>query len=408
MRLAAGVVALAALSLLVPAAPDYDAWAYLTWGRELTRGGLDTVAGPAFKPLPVLVCALVSPVGPDGWLLIVRAAALAAVVLAGRIAWELTGSRLAAVAAGAGVALTGSFLRHAAVGDAEPALVALALGAWQRHHAGRRGQALALGVAAALVRVEAWPFVAAYALYVTWPSPRRVVGAAALGLVLVAAWLLPELAGSGELLRSGDRALIPNPGAPALAGRPLLASLGAAAALLPLPLALAALRGPRLLLAGGVGWCLLVALMAEAGFSGEARYALPGVAVVAAVAGAARLPGMLMIALIAATAALTAGELRDLPGRLASGDALARDLRVVIDRAGGRDAVLACGRPAVGRYRGTMLAYALDVPKRTVRADGRPGAVTFRSRLAAERDLSPGPAGRLLAQAGRWRVETRC
>ena len=408
MRAAAGVAALAALSLLVPAAPDYDGWAYLTWGRELTRLELDTVAGPAFKPLPVAVCGLLTPIGPDGWLFAVRVAALAAVALAARLAWELTGSRVAAVAAGLGVLLTGAFLRHAAVGDAEPAVAALALGAWQRHRAGRRGQALALACAAALVRVETWPFAAGYALWLAGRRPARLAAAAALGAAIAAAWLLPELAGSGDLLRSGDRALVPNPGAPALAARPLWASLADAAGLLALPLALAAVRGPRVVVAAGVAWCVLVALMAEAGFSGEARYALPGVAVLGAAAGAARLPRLLIAGLAVATLALSAGELRALPERLARGDELAGDLRRAIAAAGGRDALLACGRPAVGRYRGTMLAYALDVPKRTVRADGRPGAVTFRSRLAGEAALSPGPGGPLLAQTGRWRIEARC
>ncbi|MCW3009926.1 MAG: hypothetical protein JWO90_330, partial [Solirubrobacterales bacterium] len=52
---AAAAAVLAALSLLLPHAPGYDPWAWLAWGRELAGGGLDTVDGPAFKPLPVLV-----------------------------------------------------------------------------------------------------------------------------------------------------------------------------------------------------------------------------------------------------------------------------------------------------------------------------------------------------------------
>ena len=119
----------AALSLLIAAAPDYDAWAYLTWGREVTRLELSTTAGPAFKPLPVAICALIAPLGPDAWLFVVRAAALAAVALAIRLAWELTRSRTAAAAAAGAVVLTGDFVRHAAVGNAEPLLCALALGA---------------------------------------------------------------------------------------------------------------------------------------------------------------------------------------------------------------------------------------------------------------------------------------
>jgi hypothetical protein len=70
--------------------------------------------------------------------------------------------------------------------------------------------------------------------------------------------------------------------------------------------------------------------------------------------------------------------------------------------------VLACGRPAVGRYRGTLLAWRLDVPKRTVRADGAPDAVTFRSRLTARAAVSPAApeGGRILARVGGWSVVT--
>lgn len=397
--------------MALPIAPDYDAWAYLTWGREVTRLELSTVDGPAFKPLPVAVCALLAPLGPEGWLAVVRAAALAGVVLAAGLVRELTGSRLAATAAAVGVLATGDFVRHAAVGNAEPALVALVLGALHRHRAGRPGQALALATAAALLRVETWPFVAAYALWLGRGEPRRVLAAAALGAAIVAAWLLPELAGSGQLLRSGDRALVANPGAPALAGRPLLASLEAALGVLALPLAAAAVlaRGTaRTVALGGAVWCLLVAVMAEAGFSGEPRYALPGAAVIAVAAAAARIPAAVVAVLAASTTVVSVAEQRDLPDRLASGHELRTDLETAIERAGGREALLACGRPAVGRYRGTLLAYALDVPKRRVRADGRPDAVTFRSRLSGEDELHPGPGGRLLAAAGRWRIEATC
>jgi hypothetical protein len=416
---AAAVLALAALSLLIPAAPEYDAWAWLTWGREVAHLELSTVDGPAFKPLPVAICALLSPLGgaaPAAWLVVARAGAIAAVLLGGKLAADLAGSgrrTVAAVAAGAGVVLTGGFLRHAAVGDAEPLFLALVLGAWLRHRAGRPEQALALGAAAALIRVEAWPFLAAYAALVAWRRPALRPAAAGLAVAIPAAWFLPELAGSGELLRSGDRALVPNPGAPALAAQPALASLGAALALLPLPLAAAALAGPRALLAAGAAWCGLVALMAEAGFSGEPRYALPGAALiaVAAGAGAARASARrwaLAAVLIATAAGLQAREIADLPPRLAAHARLAADLRTVIAEAGGREAVLACGRPAVGRFRGTMLAYALDVRKRDVRADGRPDAITFRSQLTRTASVEPPAAGRVVAAAGRWRVEAAC
>jgi hypothetical protein len=83
------LLVLAALALgtglVVAPVPDYDPWMWLLWGREVADGTLSTVDGPAFKPLPVAVCALLSPLGsaaPAAWVLLARVAALAAVLLA--------------------------------------------------------------------------------------------------------------------------------------------------------------------------------------------------------------------------------------------------------------------------------------------------------------------------------------
>jgi hypothetical protein len=421
----AACLALAAVSLLlVPAAPGYDAWAWLLWGREAGRLELDTVAGPAFKPLPVAVTALLAPAGgaaPELWLLVARAGALASLVLAFAAARRLGAGRWA-VLAPAGVLLTGGFVRHAAVGDAEPLLVALMLGAFVLALDGRHRPALGLAGLAALVRPEVWPFLALYGLW-RWRSDRALVAALAVGVP--AAWFLPELAASGELLRSTDRARIPNPGQPATADLPALEALSGAASVVLLPSALLALASRRvaaLPAVAGLAWIALVALMSQAGFSGEPRYLVPGAALLAVsgAAGAARLAAAGRVAagapLAAAAAAAVftlvalprAGDVAGLGPRLAHQHALARDLERAIAGAGGRDRLLACGRPAVGRYRGTLLAWHLDVPKRVVRADGRPGNVTFRSRLTRGGPASPPPRGAVVARAGTWELSAAC
>ena len=402
----------AALSLLFPAAPGYDAWAWLLWGREIGSLSLDTAAGPAWKPLPVLVTTVLAPAGPaapDLWLVVARAGAIAAVALAFVLGRRFGGIGTGVLAA-AGVLLTGGFVRHAAVGDAEPLLVALMLAAFERGLAGRHRQSLALGALAALVRPEVWPFLAAYGLW-RWRHDRALV--LALGLAVPAAWIVPELLASGELFRSADRARIANPGQPATADLPALATLAAAAGVVFLPTAIAALgaRGMAALPAvAGAAWIALVALMSEAGFSGEPRYLLPGAALIA-VSGAAALARIEQRAALAAAAVVVAvaaaprlADVADLGPRLRYQHELASGLERAIDAAGGRDAVLACGRPAVGRYRGTLLAYHLDVPKRVVRADGAPAAVTFRSRLTERAAASPPAAGRALAANERWQV----
>src|SRR5687768_5813263 len=86
----AAAVAIGALSLLaVPAAPSYDAWSWLLWGRELSGFDLNTAEGPAWKPLPALICALLAPLGslaPTVWVVLARAGAVAGALFAYRLA----------------------------------------------------------------------------------------------------------------------------------------------------------------------------------------------------------------------------------------------------------------------------------------------------------------------------------
>ena len=60
-RVALAVLALTALTFLIPSAPTYDPWAWIVWGREILHLDLSTVDGPSWKPLPVL---LTTPVRP--------------------------------------------------------------------------------------------------------------------------------------------------------------------------------------------------------------------------------------------------------------------------------------------------------------------------------------------------------
>ena len=65
--------------------------------------------------------------------------------------------------------------------------------------------------------------VAGVVLWRRRPQDRPLL--AALRGRVPAAWLVPELIGSGDMLRSGARARVPNPGQPALADVPALAAL---------------------------------------------------------------------------------------------------------------------------------------------------------------------------------------
>ncbi|HEV2791309.1 MAG TPA: hypothetical protein VGV69_08450, partial [Solirubrobacterales bacterium] len=86
---------LAAASLALPYFPVYDPWAWLVWGRGLMDGGLETAAGPSWKPLPVLIDAPLSLLGeaaPKAWLLVARTGWICAPLLAGLLAWRLSGA----------------------------------------------------------------------------------------------------------------------------------------------------------------------------------------------------------------------------------------------------------------------------------------------------------------------------
>jgi hypothetical protein len=174
-------------------------------------------------------------------------------------------------------------------------------------------------------------------------------------------------------------------------------------------------RAARPLLFAGLAWIALVAVMAQAGFSGEPRYSLPGAALVA-VAGAAGLVTVagrwpaLVVAVLLVAAAPKLIDLPDLRSDQAYQRDLAADLTRVIDRAGGREALLACGRPYVGDLRGPLLAYHLDVEKQRVAFVPRPPGAVFLSRLSEEAPVEPvtPPSFTPVARVPLWEVRTAC
>jgi hypothetical protein len=406
---------------VIAPAPSYDPWAWLLWGRELAHGTLSTEEGPAFKPLPAFACAPLSLLGeaaPTAWVIVARTGAVLAAFLAFALARGIAGVAAGVVAA-AGVLLCGGFLSYSAAG-AEPgwviAFALLGLAAWS---AGRPRAALLCGVACVLLRVEAWPFLLAFGV-VLWrrrPQDRALLLAAA--VAVPALWFVPELLASGDPLRSGARARIPNPGQPAQAAVPALAALGEAVALPLWPLwagaAISAVRLPaaRPLLAAGLAWIALVAAMAQAGFSGEPRYALPGAALIA-IAGAAGLARGRAVMAVAAAALIVAvwpklAAVDDLRRNQAWAAGLSRDLDAAIVAAGGREAVLACGRPYVGTLRGPLLAYHLDVEKQRVAFVPRAPGVVFVSRLHEGGPLEPPATGfTTRTRTVKWEVAIAC
>ncbi len=443
-RLAVGaVVAAGAASLLVPAALGYDSWAWTVWGRQLAHLDLDTTAGPSFKPLPVLVLAPLSLLGgaaPAVWMAAMRACAFASLLLAYRLGARLAGPLAGAVAV-VSLALSADLYRTALLGSAEPALIALTLGAVDRHLDGRRDHALVLIAVAGLIRPEAWVLLAGYGLYV-WLREPRLRALAAVAVVLPPAlWLGLDWIGSGDPLHASSTATEATEGSAARARVPALEVVRRAADAVIVPtLVLAAVglvgawrrrnREVLSLAALALGWIAVVAIMAEAGFTGTRRYLAAPAAALCVVAGVglawlleavrerrARLALAGAIAALALVPALLRAreEARTLSVARSQADQLS-ELRRAVDRAGGRAAVLRAGRPAINPWLQTALAWelrvALDGIQPTWASSRRhphwaPPALVFRApaRLAGPRPALPrGTTARLVARSGRWRV----
>src|SRR3954447_10850779 len=293
--LGAACLAVGALSLLAPTTPTYDPWAWLIWGREVLHLNLDTHFGPSWKPLPVAlttIFALVPGAAPALWVAVARAGALAAIALGYRVARRLGGGVAGGLIAAVTIAVSTDFLRFAACGDSEGILLALLLLGIDLHLSGRTRAALWAGFGAALLRPESWAFVGGYALWGAWrdPAARKLV--AGLALATLALWFGPELWGSGNAWRGGQRAHDPNPNSLAFAEHPArevakralsmtpaIAVVGLIAALFQRPL--------RLLALAAMAWVVEVAVMTEAGFSGNARYLIAPVCLACVAGGAA-------------------------------------------------------------------------------------------------------------------------
>src|SRR4051794_16707656 len=162
-----------ALTFLEPAAPTYDPWAWIIWGREVLHLDLSTVDGPSWKPLPVLLTtpfSLFGGLAPDLWLFVARAGTLAGVWFAFRLGRRLGGVPAGVVAA-VPYALAPWTLRNGAMGNSEGLLVALAFAAIDRHLDGRDRASFVFALGAALLRPETWPFVGLYGLWLLWRRP---------------------------------------------------------------------------------------------------------------------------------------------------------------------------------------------------------------------------------------------
>jgi hypothetical protein len=451
LAVALSVVAGASIGL-APSGLGYDPWAWLVWGGDLA--GLDptSTGGPSWKPLPVLVTTAFSPLGdlaPTAWLFVVRLGALVSLLLSYRVGYRL-GGRIAGAIAAATLLLGADLARSALHGYSESILIALVLGAIDRHLSGQRGFAFALGAMAALGRPELWPFLLLYGV-LAWRSSERnrpVIVGAAIALPLL--WIGLDLAGSGELFHAGEVAKTSAGGLAVQAHSPSLEVFRGAARLATLPVILAALAAGLLARPGAASsqpvvfalallcavWICGLAGLAAVGFPYDSysRLLAVPVAVSCLLAGvgaawlvqlgpSTRTQSAAFLALAVVFGAFALAPARKTVRLLAPArdqrDHL-EDLRSAVRATGGARVVLAAGRPAVNPYFQTALAWELGVKldrvQPTWNSNARhpgwePPAFVFRGdpAITGPRPSVEGEAGclRRVVRVGSWEV-LRC
>lgn len=438
--LVAGVCcALALASLAIPVGLSYDPWAWLTWGREITRGSLDTTIGPSWKPLPVMVTSLLPLTGgsaPTIWLVLTRAVGLLALVGAYRLSTRFAG-RVAGSIAVALMLLTPdpapNFVRLLLEGHTSVVTAALAVWAIESHLAGRHVVAFLLVVGLALDRPEAWPFLAMSAVLL-WRNEPRTRWLAAVGCLTVPAlWFGIDWWGSGSPWHGAEAAQV----ATHRGGR-LGEAIRRAVVVVPLPMLLLAMfavvrarrrriDGVLVIAAGSVGWFAVVAGMgAVFGYAALPRFLVPGAALLCVLAsiGAAwawnaltarpygAIAGVVLVVVGAPFVVHRAARIPAVLDEVTSRAELIDGLDTAIARAGGRDAIVACGRVAIEDYgiAKVALAWKLDLPIRAVRParDGARGVTFASADPELYRKVTGDPpasvAGTVVAQSPEWAV----
>jgi hypothetical protein len=381
----------------------------------------------------------------------------------------------AATVAAASLINSKGFVTDNALGYSEGLMTALVLIALDRHLDGARRQAFVVGFFAALDRPELWALWGPYGVYLWWKDAgaRRLV--AALFVLIPVLWFGPELWGSGHLFRGVTRAQHVRSNSAALASCPFctelrhhawprvmlriklvsLLAMGAAAFGLWRTRGSwsASTRGRLLLLVvGAVGWLwwIGVAVLTQAGFSGNDRYLVLGSALISIAGGVgwgwgaagaanvawrwlggarARTAGTTAAAVAIAAAILIATppwigpSIIDVPAThraLVYQAHLRTDMTRALQAAGGRNRVLACGTVMTEGFQVPMLAWNLYVhtlrieASPTVAGAGAPPNVVFQTRAQRSAHLLPivgawhGVGYTRVAHARTFRVFAHC
>ncbi|MGH2877378.1 MAG: hypothetical protein ACRDLV_14090 [Solirubrobacteraceae bacterium] len=385
LLVAAAVIGAAVLIVvLTRMRPDYDAFGWLVWGKQVLHWNLNTDGAPSWKPLTfifTLPYALAGAAQMWLWMVTAVAGALAGCVFAARIAFRLTGEasgrRWAPYVAGlvAAAALLGidTYSRLILIANSDPLIVTLCLAAIDSHLSQRPRLAFAMVIGASLGRPEAWVFALLYGAWLWWRLPRATVRLAIVAsLVLIPAfWFTIPALTSHSWLIAGKLALHQHT---MIQGNKITGVIGRYRGLCGLPVQLLALIAVVLALARrdlatlglaacAVVWVVIEIVFAFHGWSAVTRYMIEpaGVMVVLAGAGVGRLAadsrgwGVLrwagpVVALALLVALVPTARTRARAARLDLDIAHAHAKQVtrlqgVIARIGGPAKIKSCGQP---------------------------------------------------------------
>jgi hypothetical protein len=392
--------------------PSYDAFGWLDWGRQTLHWDLNLDGAPSWKPLTFLFTFPYALAGPNPqvwlWMITATAAAASGPLLAGRIAYRLTGRApgrpwarwVAAAFAGVGVLGLDGLSHLVLIANSDPMIVALCLAAIDCHLSGRRRLALLALLLAGYGRPEVWAFVVLYAALVWREEPAARPLAIASVLSLPAAWFIAPAIASHSWLSAGDLALGSKN---VIHGNKIVGVIERLrnTSAVPFQLAVAGSLGLAIarrdravltLFGAALLWVLIEIAFAYHGWSAVARYLLEPAAVLLVLGGTgigwvlswrgagvpaalraapAIVPLALAVGLIPTArsrADIARGEIED-AGRAAK--EMSR-LEAVISAAGGAAKFKACGHPVSLLGKQSEVAWALGVSVGEV--GFRPGA----------------------------------
>ncbi|MGC9220957.1 MAG: hypothetical protein ACP5H2_06335 [Solirubrobacteraceae bacterium] len=383
--------------------PTYDAFGWLVWGRQALNWNLNTNGAPSWKPLTFLFTLPYALAGASTqlrlWSLTAAASALGAALLAGRLAYRITGDQapswarwLSAAFGTVGILLIAGYSELVLIANSDPLVAMLCLAAIELHLSGRRGWAFAMLAGAGLGRPEGWAFIALYAGWLWLVEPRWRLTAVAVTVLVPFTWFVVPGLTSHSWLTAGDLAL----GSPnVIHGNKLIGVLQRTREQLPVPYQLAAAgallyaaakrqRSWLTLFGAAAMWVAVEVVFAYHGWSAVPRYLLEPATLLVVIgsAGIGRLAAFARssaglsrwgaVAVVIALAGGLAPTLHNRP-RVAHGEiddarraaATLTNLRSIVSRHGAAR-IRSCGVPVVKLQYQSELAWVLHVNVGTV------------------------------------------